>query len=99
MLIDRVKEELNLLLRHIEILKIAKEKGPIGMGKISDEANIPKHKVRYSLRVLEKEDLIEPTNEGAVSKNIEEFTKNFKSKIQKEIDKLERIEEILESFK
>lgn len=98
MLIKRVEEELDLLKRHIKTLKIAYKKGPIGMGKISNETNIPKHKVRYSLRILEKEDLIKPTNQGAVAKNIKSFIADFSKKVEKESNKLKEIKELVDSF-
>ncbi|PTD93871.1 hypothetical protein C9439_05690 [archaeon SCG-AAA382B04] len=98
MLIERVEEEIDLLKRHIDILKIAKEKGPIGMGKISELTGIPKHKIRYSLRILEKEDLIKPTNEGAVAKNVEKFWENFSDKVKFEIEKMKEMDNTLDSF-
>ncbi len=99
MLIDEVQEELSLLKRHLGVLKIVKEKGPIGMGEISKNNEIPKHKVRYSLRILEKENLIEPTREGAITKNIDSFTEDFLEKIENESSKLEKIKEIIENLK
>ena len=34
---------------------------------MSNETGYRHHKIRYSLRVLEEEDLIEPTSQGAVT--------------------------------
>ena len=71
---DRAYEEIDLIGRHIEMLKVTKEMQPIGIIRLSEVLGIPKHKVRYSLRLLEKEGLIIATNEGAmVSDGYEEF--------------------------
>jgi len=67
MLTDRVQTELELLERHIVILNSVIKKGPIGILKLSEETGIPGHRVRYSLRVLEQEQLISPSTQGAVA--------------------------------
>ena len=43
------------------------ENEPIGIVKMSNETGYPHHKVRYSLRVLEEENLIEPSSQGAIT--------------------------------
>lgn len=40
---------------------------PIGILKVAKETGYPQHKVRYSLRVLEKAGLVEPSDDGAVT--------------------------------
>ena len=40
---------------------------PIGSVTMSDETGYPHHKIRYSLRVLEEENLIEPSSQGAMT--------------------------------
>ena len=67
MLTGRVQHELELLKRHIIILKKVMDSGPIGIIKLSTETGIPDHLVRYSLRVLEQQGLIEPSTQGAVA--------------------------------
>ena len=49
------------------MLKKVMESGPIGIMKLSLETGIPDHLVRYSLRVLEQQGLIEPSTQGAVA--------------------------------
>ena len=84
MLSTRVQHELELLKRHIIILKKVMESGPIGILKISEETNIPDHKVRYSLRVLEQKGLISPSTQGAVAtKAAEEACAGFKAELEK----------------
>ena len=65
-LFSRVESEFNLLERHIKMLKIIMDEGPIGIIKLSEKTRFPQHKVRYSLRVLEEEGLIRPSPRGAI---------------------------------
>ncbi len=67
MLTGRVLHELELLERHIIVLKKVMDDGPIGIMKLSLETGIPDHRVRYSLRVLEQQGLITPSIQGAVA--------------------------------
>jgi predicted transcriptional regulator len=60
------EKELTLLSRHLEVLKTVKEKGPIGIIKLSQMTGQPQHMIRYSLRTLEKDGLITPSPNGAV---------------------------------
>ena len=84
MLTGRVQHELELLKRHIIILKKVMESGPIGIMKLSLETEIPDHLVRYSLRVLEQQGLIAPSMQGAVaSKSAEEAYAGFKVELEK----------------
>jgi predicted transcriptional regulator len=60
------EKELNLLSRHLDVLKTVKENGPIGIIKLSQITGQPQHMIRYSLRTLEKDGIIEPSPQGAV---------------------------------
>ena len=62
---EKLSAELDLLERHILMLKITKENQPIGIIRLSELLKMPKHKVRYSLRLLEQSGLIEPSSGGA----------------------------------
>jgi predicted transcriptional regulator len=62
-----IENELDILKRHIDILNILQEQQPIGIIKISESTGYPQHMVRYSLRILEQEGLIEPSSRGAVT--------------------------------
>ena len=62
---EKLTSELELLERHILMLKITKENQPIGIIRLSELLKMPKHKVRYSLRLLEQAGLIEPSSGGA----------------------------------
>jgi len=56
-----------MLERHLRVLRVVIREEPIGIVQLADGLSIPDHKVRYSLRVLEEEGLIEPTDRGATT--------------------------------
>jgi len=93
MLTGRVQHELELLKRHVIVLKKVMESGPIGIMKLSLETGIPDHLVRYSLRVLEQQGLIAPSTQGAVA------TKSAKEALSEFRDELTRIEVRTEEIK
>lgn len=66
-MIDRMEKEVDMLVRHLQILRLVIASEPIGIVKMSNETGYEHHKVRYSLRVLEEEGLIEPTSQGATT--------------------------------
>jgi predicted transcriptional regulator len=86
MVTEKVKRELEMLKRHLIILKYVVENEPIGILKLADETGIPSHKVRYSLRVLEQEGLIAASAPGAVTT---ERTKTFLKDLDLAIDQLQ----------
>lgn len=84
-MIDRVKKETEMMRRHMKVLNTVDKNGPVGIVKLSDKTGFPRHKVRYSLKVLEQEELIEPTNKGA---RATENAKHFKQNLDDDVDKL-----------
>lgn len=60
------EKELELLGRHLDVLKTVKEHGPIGIIRLSQMTGQPQHMIRYSLRTLEKDGIITPSPNGAV---------------------------------
>jgi len=60
------EKELNLLGRHLDVLKTVKEQGPIGIIRLSQITGQPQHMIRYSLRTLEKDGIIIPSPQGAI---------------------------------
>lgn len=60
------KKELDLLCRHVDVLKTVKEHGPIGIIRLSKMTGQPQHMIRYSLRTLERDGIIIPSPNGAV---------------------------------
>jgi len=66
-LTSKIEVEVKLLERHVQMLKAIQENQPIGIIRLSEMMNVPQHKVRYSLRILEQEGLIRPSPDGAVT--------------------------------
>ncbi len=93
MLTGRVQHELELLKRHVIVLKKVIESGPIGIVKLSLETGIPEHLVRYSLRVLEQHGLVAPSTQGAVA------TKLARESYSEFRNELERIEVMTEDIR
>ena len=62
-----IETELDILKRHVDVLKTLQEKQPMGIIKLSETTNYPQHMVRYSLRILEQDGLIVPSPQGAVT--------------------------------
>lgn len=60
------EKELDLLSRHIDVLKTVQKEGPIGIIRLSQVTGQPQHMIRYSLRTLEKEGVIQPSASGAI---------------------------------
>jgi len=60
------EKELDLLCRHVDVLKTVKEHGPIGIIKLSKMTGQPQHMIRYSLRTLERDGTIKPSPQGAI---------------------------------
>ncbi|ELZ82896.1 MULTISPECIES: hypothetical protein [Haloferax] len=98
-MIDRLEKEVDMLERHLQVLKMVIESEPIGIVKMSNETGYPHHKVRYSLRVLEEENLIEPSSQGAITtERTQEFVDELDDKLDEIVTKLEsmKIEEAAE---
>ena len=60
------EKEIDLLNRHIDVLKTVRDHGPIGIIKLSQMTGQPQHVIRYSLRTLEHDGVIRPSSQGAV---------------------------------
>ena len=67
MLFDQARNELELIDRHTQVLKIVIENGPVGILKLAEITGMQAHKVRYSLRILEQNGLIKASPQGAVA--------------------------------
>ena len=89
-MIDRLEKEVDMLERHLQVLRMVIENEPIGIVKMSNETGYPHHKVRYSLRVLEEESLIEPSSQGAITTDrTEEFVDDLDGKVDGITEKLD----------
>lgn len=65
-LVDRIAGELDLLARNVDILERLGGNPPMGIIRLSEAMHLPIHKVRYSLHLLEREGVIQPSADGAV---------------------------------
>ncbi|MEM1579022.1 MAG: hypothetical protein QXN34_02470 [Archaeoglobaceae archaeon] len=99
MVFSKLLSEAEIVVRHLQVLKTVVEKQPIGIFKLSDLLNMPKHRVRYSLRVLEQSGIIVPTQYGAMVKD-EGYTKieQLKTEIEKIKELVTQIESMVKSF-
>jgi predicted transcriptional regulator len=89
-MIDRLEKDVDMLERHLQVLKMVIDNEPIGIVKMSNETGYPHHKVRYSLRVLEEENLIEPSSQGAITtERTEEFVDELDEKLDDIVQKLQ----------
>lgn len=85
-------EEFDLIERHLLMLKATKENQPVGIIRLSEITGIPKHKVRYSLRLLEKDGLIIATPDGAVVTDVyDEYLKELDAALLKSIERAQDI--------
>lgn len=63
---DRIANELELLRRKVELLERLSTGPPMGIIRLSETVNLPVHKVRYTLHLLEREGVVQPSADGAV---------------------------------
>lgn len=85
--IERIENEVEMLDRHLRVLRLVIRNEPTGIVQMAAELSIPDHKVRYSLRVLEEEGLIEPTDQGATT------TENLEGYVDRANDRIDDLQE------
>ena len=86
-------KEIELIERHIKMLYATKMNQPVGIIRLSEILDLPRHKVRYSLRMLEKDGVIIATPEGAVvSDNYEAFMKEMNEYLTNLIKRIEEVQ-------
>ncbi len=91
-----IETELDVLKRHVKVLKSLKENQPIGIIKLSEEIDYPQHMVRYSLRILEQDGLIEPSPQGAVTTDEVEKTEDQLKESLKKINSI--VDELIKTL-
>ncbi|OYT58755.1 hypothetical protein B6U71_03915 [Euryarchaeota archaeon ex4484_178] len=95
----KLETEMELVARHVKVLKAVMEHQPVGIIKLSHMLNMPEHKIRYSLRLLEQEGLIEASPGGA---KITEKTKTAIGEIRDFLTKMEEkcreVESLIDSI-
>ncbi|WP_227378569.1 hypothetical protein [Haladaptatus halobius] len=82
-MIDSVEKEVEMIDRHLDVLKMVVNNEPIGIVKMSNESGYAHHEIRYSLRLLEEKNLIDPTKQGAVTTD---QTGSFIDNLDEQID-------------
>jgi len=95
-LTSKLETEIDLLQRHVDILKLIAQNEPIGIIRLAELLKCPQHKVRYSLRILEQENLIEPSAGGAVTtKKAVEFNIDLQTILENMSINIKRIQDSL----
>jgi len=95
---DRLGNQVAKESRDMAILSAVIEHGPIGIVRLSEETDIPEHKVRYSLRMLEDDELVQPTPQGAIpADDVDERVAEINEGIDELIDQLDGLTELLPS--
>jgi predicted transcriptional regulator len=88
-MIERLERQLGKEERDLQILQAVIDQGPIGIVKLSQATDVPQHKVRYSLRMLENDELVEATPQGAVpAEDIDDRVAEINAGIDDLIDRL-----------
>ena len=96
MSMDRLADQVEKESRDLAILEAVIADGPIGIVRLAEETEIPEHKVRYSLRMLENDELVEPTPQGAVpAEDIADRVADINDGIDGLVSRLEELEAAL----
>jgi len=66
-MLEKLKGDIQLLDRHIGVVKAVMEHEPIGIVKLSLLMDLPYHRIRYSLRILEQMGYIQASPAGAIT--------------------------------
>ncbi|MBV0924173.1 winged helix-turn-helix transcriptional regulator [Halomicroarcula limicola] len=90
---ERLSNQVEKEGRDLTILEAVINNGPIGIVRLSEETGIPEHKVRYSLRMLEDDELVDPTPQGAIpADDIDQRVADINEGIETLVDRLEELE-------
>ena len=95
-MVERLTKQVEKEERDLLILQEVIDSGPIGIVRLSEETDVPEHKVRYSLRMLENDELVEPTPDGAVpADDIDDRIGAINDGIDDLIDQLEALKDVV----
>jgi predicted transcriptional regulator len=84
-MLQKMKDEIELLSRHVDVIRAVTEHQPIGIMKLSELLDLPFHRIRYSLRILEQLGYIRATPSGAV---VTPQTEQFLRHLDENLDEL-----------
>lgn len=93
-LVARIEGELELLARNVEILERLAKSPPIGIIRLSEAMRLPIHKTRYSLHLLEREGVIQPSADGAV---VTDRAGEYWTVLNRSLDRMENLIRLLRS--
>jgi len=93
-LVSRIEEELDLLARNVDILEKLSRSPPIGIIRLSEALRLPIHKTRYSLHLLEREGVIQPSADGAV---VTDKAQEFWANLNRSLDRMAAVIQHLKS--
>jgi len=87
-MLEKMKEEIELIGRHLDVARAVADHQPIGIMKLSELLDLPSHRIRYSLHILEQLGYIRASPEGAMAtpRTIELF-----SHLNRDLDGLIRL--------
>ncbi len=95
----KLDTEMELIERHIKVLKAVIENQPVGIIKLSHMLNMPEHKIRYSLRLLEQEGIIEASPSGAkITTKAKEALEEIRKFVRDMEKRCEEINNIIDSI-
>ncbi len=97
-ILSELLDDIQRLQRHVSIILALKEEQPAGIIRLSQITELPEHKVRYSLRMLERGGIIKPSRAGAAlnpvflrqSKRIASDLGDLSAEITSELRKLQK---------
>ena len=91
-LVDRIEGELELLARNVDILEKLAKSPPTGIIRLSEALGLPIHKTRYSLHLLEREGVIQPSADGAVvTDRAQEFWRILNRSLDRSLDSMSAV--------
>ncbi|WP_136716629.1 winged helix-turn-helix transcriptional regulator [Halorientalis salina] len=91
-MVERLQNQVEKEERDVRILRAVIADGPIGIVKLAERTGLPEHKVRYSLRMLENDEFVEPTPDGAIpADDIEDRLATVNEGLTGLIERLEQV--------
>ncbi|MBW2632325.1 MAG: Rrf2 family transcriptional regulator [Deltaproteobacteria bacterium] len=86
---SKIKREIDLVERHLAVLRTVRENQPIGIDKLATTLDLPKNNVRTSLHILENNGFIQASKPGAVAQKISpDDTRAIENEIEEMIERL-----------
>ncbi|WP_135855005.1 hypothetical protein [Halorussus salinus] len=90
---ERVENEVAIIERNLGVLEAVIEYKPVGLTTLDNRLSYPKHKIRYSLRILESKNLVESTSSGVTTTDyVPEFQAEMNCGIEDISQTLERLQ-------